>query len=72
MELVDLPTIFRESDFVTINCPHTAETEGMIGTDLFALMKPTAYFINTARGPIVRQDALTAALQAGQLAGART
>ncbi len=70
VELVDLETIFRESDFVAINCPHTAETEGMIGAALFALMKPTAYFVNTARGPIVRQADLTAALQAGQLAGA--
>ncbi|MEZ4614626.1 MAG: NAD(P)-dependent oxidoreductase [Caldilineaceae bacterium] len=70
VELVDLETIFRESDFVAVNCPHTAETEGMIGAELFALMKPSAYFVNTARGPIVRQADLTAALQAGQLAGA--
>lgn len=70
VELVDLETIFRESDFVAVNCPHTAETEGMIGAELFALMKPTAFFVNTARGPIVRQADLTAALQAGQLAGA--
>jgi len=70
VELVDLETIFRESDFIAINCPHTAETEGMIGAELFALMKPTAYFVNTARGPIVRQADLTAALQAGQFAGA--
>ncbi len=70
VELVDLATIFRESDFVAINCPHTVETEGMIGAEQFALMKPTAYFVNTARGPIVRQADLTAALQAGQLAGA--
>ncbi len=70
VELVDLETIFRDSDFIAVNCPHTAETEGMIGAGLFALMKPTAYFVNTARGPIVRQADLTAALQAGQLAGA--
>jgi len=70
VELVDLQTVFRESDFIAINCPHTAETEGLIDADLFALMKPTAYFVNTARGPIVRQADLTAALQAGQLAGA--
>lgn len=70
VELVDLQTVFRDADFVAINCPHTAETEGLIGADLFALMKPTAYFVNTARGPIVRQADLTAALQAGQLAGA--
>lgn len=70
VELVDLDTIFRESDFVAVNCPHTAETEGMIGAKHFALMKPTAYFVNTARGPIVRQADLTAALQADQFAGA--
>lgn len=70
VELVNLETVFRESDFIAVNCPHTAETEGMIGAEHFALMKPTAYFVNTARGPIVRQSDLTAALQAGQLAGA--
>lgn len=70
VELVDLETIFRESDFIAVNCPHTAETEGMIGAEQFALMKATAYFVNTARGPIVRQADLTAALQAGQFAGA--
>jgi len=70
VELVDLPTLFRESDFIAVNCPHTPETEGLIKADLFAMMKPTAYFVNTARGPIVKQADLTAALQAGQLAGA--
>lgn len=70
VELVDIETVFRESDFVTVNCPLTAETEGMVNAQLFSLMKPAAYLINTARGPIVNQDDLTAALQAGQIAGA--
>jgi phosphoglycerate dehydrogenase-like enzyme len=70
VELVDLPTLFREADFLAINCPLNDETEGMINAELFSLMKPTAYFVNTARGPIVNQDDLTAALQTGQIAGA--
>jgi phosphoglycerate dehydrogenase-like enzyme len=68
--LVDLETVFAESDFVAVNCPLTAETRGMINARLFARMKPTAYFINTARGPIVNQQDLTVALQEGQFAGA--
>ena len=70
VELVDLATVFREADFVTINCPLTDETRGLINADLINLMKPTAYLINTARGPIVNQADLTAALQTGQIAGA--
>ncbi|MBV7336990.1 dehydrogenase [Chloroflexi bacterium TSY] len=70
VELVELKTLFRESDFVAVNCFLSEETHGMINADLFALMKPTAYLINTARGPIVNQADLTAALQAGSLAGA--
>jgi phosphoglycerate dehydrogenase-like enzyme len=70
VERVDLETVFAESDFVTVNCPLNAETEGMINARLFALMKPTAYFINTARGPIVNQKDLTEALEAGRFAGA--
>lgn len=70
VELVDLETLFADSDFVTVNCPLTEETQGLVDGTLLARMKPTAYLINTARGPIVNQDDLTAALQAGQLAGA--
>lgn len=70
VELVDLATLFRDSDFIAVNCPLTDETRGMINGSLFKLMKPTAYLVNTARGPIVNQADLTAALQAGQLAGA--
>ena len=68
--LVDLPTVFRESDFVTVNCPLNDETHGLVNTDLLSLMKPTAYFINTARGPIVNQADLTQILQEGKIAGA--
>lgn len=70
VELVDLETVFRESDFVTVNCPLTPETHGIVNRERLALMKPTAFLINTARGPIVNQADLTAALQAGQIAGA--
>jgi phosphoglycerate dehydrogenase-like enzyme len=70
VELVDLATVFRESDFVAINCPLNGKTKGMIDADLLSLMKPTAYFVNTARGPIVNQADLVAVLQAGQIAGA--
>lgn len=70
VELVSLETIFSSSDFVITNCPLTEETRGFINARLFALMKPSAYFINTARGPIVNQEDLVAALQAGAIAGA--
>jgi phosphoglycerate dehydrogenase-like enzyme len=70
VELVDLETLFAESDFVTVNCPLTSETRGMVNARLFARMKPTAYFINTARGPIVNQQDLIEALESGQIAGA--
>lgn len=69
-ELVDLDTLLREADFVSINCPLTEETRLMLGEREFSLMKPTAYLINTARGPIVDQAALAEALQAGKIAGA--
>jgi phosphoglycerate dehydrogenase-like enzyme len=70
VELVSLETVFRESDFVTVNCPLSDETKGLIDARLFALMKPSAYFINTARGPIIKQADLVAALQSGAIAGA--
>lgn len=70
VELTDITTVFRESDFVAVNCLLNEETRGLVNADLLALMKPTAYLINTSRGPLVNQDDLTTALQAGQLAGA--
>ena len=68
--LVDLDTLLRESDFVSINCPLTRETHHLIGAAQLGLMKPGAYLINTARGPIVDEGALHAALAAGGIAGA--
>lgn len=70
VELTDLDTLLRESDFVSVNCPHTPQTYHLLGARELGLMKPTAYLINTARGPIVDQRALTETLTAGRLAGA--
>lgn len=67
---VDKKTVLREADFVFINTPLTPETRGMVGAREFSLMKPTAYFINTARGPIVDEEALYRALVEGRIAGA--
>jgi phosphoglycerate dehydrogenase-like enzyme len=70
VELVDLATLFCQADFVTINCPLTEETRGLVNAKLINQMKPTAYLVNTARGPIINQDDLLAALQQGRIAGA--
>lgn len=59
---VDLETLLRESDFVSLNCALTPETRGLMGEAQFRLMKPTAILVNTARGPIVDQAALYRAL----------
>jgi glyoxylate reductase len=67
---VSLETLLKESDFVTLHVPLLPETTGMIGAGQLAMMKPTAYLINAARGPVVDERALIAALQAGQIAGA--
>jgi phosphoglycerate dehydrogenase-like enzyme len=67
---VSLETVFRESDFVTVTCPLTPATRGLVNAERLAMMRPTAFLINTARGPIVDQKALTAALQSGRIAGA--
>jgi D-3-phosphoglycerate dehydrogenase / 2-oxoglutarate reductase len=65
-----LDDLLRQADFVTLHCPRTAETMGMIGAREFALMKPTTYFITTARGGITDEAALVEALASGRLAGA--
>jgi glycerate dehydrogenase len=67
---VDLDTLFRESDVVSLHCPLTPETKGLVDARRLALMKPTAFLVNTARGPLVDEAALAAALNAGQIAGA--
>jgi phosphoglycerate dehydrogenase-like enzyme len=65
-----MDTLFRESDFLTVNCPLNDRTLGLVNARLIGLMKPSAYLINTARGPIVDEAALVAALQGGHIAGA--
>ena len=70
VEKVDLATVMRESDFVSINCPLTDESRGLIGEAQYAQMKPNAYFITTARGNIHDEKALEAALRAKKIAGA--
>lgn len=66
----DLDVALRHADFVTLHCPKTAETTGMFGAARLARMKPSAYLVNTARGGIVDQPALHAALTAGVIRGA--
>ena len=67
---VDLKTVLRESDFVIVMCSLNDETRHLIGRKELALMKPSAYLINIARGPIVDEPALIAALQEKRIAGA--
>jgi glyoxylate reductase len=69
-ELVNPETLFRESDFLSVHVPLTAETRYAIRARHLALMKPSAFFINTARGNIVEEVALVEALQSGRIAGA--
>jgi phosphoglycerate dehydrogenase-like enzyme len=65
-----IETVFAKSDYVTIHVPLTEQTRSMVSARLLGLMKPTAFLINTARGPIVDADALHTALRNGTLAGA--
>jgi len=69
-QLVDLKTLLKESDFVSISCPLTDETRGMINEDEFKLMKNSAILINTARGGIIKEYALYKALKERWIAGA--
>ena len=67
---VDLETVMRESDFVAICCLLNEETRHLVGAPQLAAMKATAFLVNVARGPIVDEAALVAALDAGRIAGA--
>jgi len=70
IELVGLEDLFRRADVLSVSCPLTPETHHIVNAERLALMKPTAWLINTARGPIVDQKALTKVLQEGRIAGA--
>ena len=69
-EKVELDELLRRSDYVSISCPLTRESRGMIGAREFALMQPHAYFITTARGFIHDEAALLEALRTKSIAGA--
>lgn len=70
VEFVSLEALLRRSDVVSLHCPLTPETAGLIDARRLALMQPQAYLINTGRGPLVDAAALAEALNAGRLAGA--
>jgi phosphoglycerate dehydrogenase-like enzyme len=70
VKLVTLDEVLRESDFLSLHCRLTSQTRRMIGSAQLALMKPTAFFINVARGELVDQEALVSALRERRIAGA--
>ncbi|TAL03787.1 MAG: D-2-hydroxyacid dehydrogenase, partial [Verrucomicrobia bacterium] len=67
---VPLETLFRTSDVVSLHCPLTPQTEKLVNAERLALMKPTAFLLNTSRGALVDETALASALNEGRLAGA--
>lgn len=70
VELVEFDTLVAESDYISIHCPLTPWTQGLFGPETFRRMKSTAILVNTARGPVIQQQALEEALRTGELAGA--
>ncbi len=70
IKLVDLDTLYRESDYISVHTPKTKETTGMINAEKLALMKPTVRLINCARGGIIDEAALAEAAKAGRIGGA--
>jgi D-3-phosphoglycerate dehydrogenase len=70
VELTDLETLLKESDFVTLHAVETAETRGLIGEAQLRMMKPTAYLVNTARGSLIDEEALAKSLRENWISGA--
>ena len=70
VQMVDLDTVFRDSDVVSLHCPLTPDTESLVNKERLAMMKSTALLINTSRGSLVDQQALADALNEGSIAGA--
>ncbi|UKD55003.1 D-glycerate dehydrogenase [Amycolatopsis sp. FU40] len=69
-EFVSFDELLRRSDFVSLHCPLTPETRHLVDADALRAMKPSAYLVNTTRGPVVDEAALADALEAGEIAGA--
>jgi len=67
---VGLDELLEQADVVSLHCPLTPQTQGLINTDTLAKMKPSAFLLNTSRGPLVEEESLAVALNAGKLAGA--
>lgn len=70
VEFVDLDTLFRRADVVSLHCPLTPETKGLVNAARLALMKPSAFLLNTSRGPLLDEAAVAEALNNGRLSGA--
>jgi len=70
VELVSNERLFREADVITLHCPLTPKTQGLVNASRLATMKPGAFLINTGRGPLVVESDLAAALNEGRIAGA--
>ena len=70
IELMEIDEVFKQADVVSLHCPLTGDTEKLVNQERLALMKPTAFLINTSRGQLIDEAALAEALNAGRLAGA--
>lgn len=70
VSFVELDALFEQSDVISLHCPLTPQTEKMVNADRLARMKPSAFLLNTARGPLVEENALADALNTGKIAGA--
>lgn len=70
VQYTDLDTVFRQSDALSLHCPLTSDTTGLVNESRLSVMNPAAFIINTSRGPIVDEPALAHALNTGRIAGA--
>lgn len=70
LKFVSFEELLKQSDYISLHCPLTPQTRHMINKETIAMMKPTAYIINTSRGALIDEPALIEALQEGRIAGA--